>query len=618
MIFGMLRFRGGDCADGMAAMRAASPTTERDAAEWTEGRIGIGGLHTAAPNEEAYGGPPLHFDRDAGLTLAADARIDDRAGLCESLGVPHPERPATSDGDLILRAYARWGRECPDHLCGDFAFAVWDARQHTLFCARDHIGARPFYYALSPARFVFASAMEAVLAAPDVSDEWDESVVATFLTQVNWQTHMRTRTFFKMVRKLPAGHSLTVEAGPSARSTRPERYWRPERTPKARSGGDAGYAEAFLDLYTRAVKDRLRGGPVGVHLSGGLDSSSIAVLAARELRRRGLPSPPAFSWLPPLGAAPPHATHAPEYTRIDAVCAREGLLVTHCQTHGPHDVVAWFRRSCPAFPRSGLIEQAVQQQATKLGVRVLLSGLGGDEGISFNGRGYEAHLLLCGRWGKLWAECRTHEENPIRFQARLAASLVHPLLPGRVARWRQGRPRHRGGRWLIHPTFARQVRPLPDRTKRKIGVRRTQLQELHNGHLSAQMEYDYTGARHNIEYRYPLLDRRLLEFALSLPAEQFRRGRWNRWLMRSALRSVLPPEVCWRRDKADPARLEPAQEALVGAFPALRQEIAVRAKTMARARYVDIPRLLDRLDADRFRARPRPGPITKALAILDF
>lgn len=617
MIFGMLLFQSGDCADGMAAMRAASPTTERDAAEWTEGRIGIGGLHTAAPNEEAYGGPPLHFDRDAGLTLAADARIDDREGLCERLRIPHPERPATSDGDLILRAYARWGRECPDHLCGDFAFAVWDARQHTLFCARDHIGARPFYYALSPARFVFASAMEAVLAAPDVSEEWDESVVATFLTQLDWQTHMRTRTFFKMVRKLPAGHSFTVEAGPSARSTRPERYWRPERTPEARPGGDDDYAEAFLDLYAHAVKDRLRGGPVGVHLSGGLDSSSIAVLAARELRRRGLPSPPAFSWLPPLGAAPPHATHAPEYARIDAVCAREGLRVTHCQTHGPHDVVAQFRRSDPAFPHCNPIEQAVQQQATKLGVRVLLSGLGGDEGISFNGRGYDAHLLLCGRWGKLAAECRTHEENPIRFLARIAASLVHPSLPGRVARWRQGRPRPRGGRWLIHPTFARQVRPLPQRIDRHIGVRRTQLQALHNGHLSAKMENHYAAAaRHTIEYRYPLLDRRILEFTLGLPAEQFRRGRWNRWLMRFALRSVLPPEVCWRRDKKDPARSEPAREAFTGAFPALRQEILVRAETMARARYVDIPRLLDRLDADRFRARPRPAPITKALAIL--
>ena len=231
-IFGILRFQAEDGADWMASMRAASPATECQTAEWMEGGIGLGGRHTAAPIEEAYGGPPLHFDRDAGLALAADARIDDREGLCESLGIPHPERPVTSDGDLILRAYVRWGRECPNHLLGDYAFVVWDQRKRSLFCARDHIGARPFYYALSSKRFVFASTVEAVLAAPDVSDELDESVVAAFLTQIGWQAHMTARTFFKMVRKLPPGHTLTVAAVPDARApARPERYWRPERIP---------------------------------------------------------------------------------------------------------------------------------------------------------------------------------------------------------------------------------------------------------------------------------------------------------------------------------------------------------------------------------------------------
>ena len=601
-------------------MQAALPTTKCETAEWTEERIGLGGRHTAAPIEEAYGGPPLHFDRDAGLALAADARIDDREGLCESLGIPHSERPATSDGDLILQAYARWGRECPNHLLGDFAFVVWDAGKRTLFCARDHIGARPFYYALSSKHFVFASTMEAVLAAPDVSDELDEPVVATLLTQTGWRTRVGARTFFKAVSKLSAGHALTVEAVPDARApARPERYWHPERTPKARPGRDDDYAEAFLDIYARAVKDRLRGGPVGVHLSGGLDSSSIAVLAARELRRRGLPPPPAFSWLPPLGAVPPNATHAPEYARIDAVCAREGLRVYHCQTSGPNDVVAWHLRTDPAFPHCNIVEQAVQRQAAELGIHVLLSGIGGDEGISFNGRGHYAHLLLCGRWGKLATECRAREENPFRFLARIVLHLVHPRLPGRVARWweRSGSLRRGGGRWLIHPTFAQRVRPVPWRMPRETSVRRTQLQLLQHGGLSAQLEC-FTSARHAIEYRYPLLDRRLLEFALGLPAEQFRRGRESRWLMRHALRSVLPPEVCWRRGKEDPARCEPQTEAFIEAFPALRQEVAVRAETMARARYVDIPRLLDRLDADRFRARPRPGPITKALELLDF
>ena len=612
-ICGALLHGGKGAPDGMAAMRAALPTTEGNPVQWTEGQVHLGGRRAAASTEEAYGGPPLCFDRDASLVLTADARIDDRDGLCEALGIPHSERTAASDGDLILAAYARWGRECPNHLLGDYAFAVWDTRKRTLFCARDHIGARPFYYALSPHGFIFASTVEAVLAAPAVSDELDENVVATYLSRLFLNS--TTRTFYKMVRRLPPGHALTVAAVPDAHSpARLERYWRPERTPKARPGGDDEYAAEFLDLYSCAVKDRLRGGPVGVHLSGGLDSSSTAVLTARELRRRGLPPPPAFSWLPPLGAAPPKATHAPEYALIDTVCTREGLRVHHCQTLCPDDWLAWFRQDGTYLHNSPL-ETAVQHRATQLGVRVLLTGLGGDEGVSFCGTGYYAHLLLCGRWGKLAAACRAREGNRIRFLAAIVLHLMHPRLPGNLAEYqRSGIP----GGWLISPTFARRARPLPQRTCRDTSVRRVQLRFLQDGGLSHRLDaYAADGFRQGTEYRHPLLDRRLLEFALSLPPEQFRRGRVNRWLMRYALRSVLPAEICWRQNKSDPARSEPMMASFVRAAPVLRREIAT-ASPLTRARYVDVPRLLDRLEKSRFRKRSLSARIFRALTLLDF
>ncbi len=85
------------------------------------------------------------------------------------------ERTGLTDGDLILRACTRWGRDCPNHLFGDYAFAVWDARNRLLFCARDPVGVRPFYYARTPDRFIFASTVEAALAGPGVSCELDEA-----------------------------------------------------------------------------------------------------------------------------------------------------------------------------------------------------------------------------------------------------------------------------------------------------------------------------------------------------------------------------------------------------------------------------------------------------------
>ena len=594
-IFGILQYPCRDGADGTINIRQA-PADRRGAGADSE----------------------PHTDRDAGCALVGDVRLDDRDALRSALGVSGPTGAALSDRALILQAWMRWGRECPNHLLGDYAFAVWDGRTRRLFCARDHIGCRPFYYALTSDRFIFASTVEAVLAAPGVSDALDERMVASYLSQI--VVCDDAHTFFRAVRKLPPGHFLTVDTTMSP-PVHMERYWHPERVPRVRRASDDEYAEEFLNLYGRAVKDRLRGGSVGVHLSGGLDSSSIAVLAARELRRQGRPPPPAFSWLPPRGDEPPMVAHAPEYALIDRTAAREGIQVYHCQTLRPDDVVSYFRKDC-AYPRTDLIEDTkVLHRAANLGIRVLLSGLGGDEGVSFNGRGYYASLLLSGRWRRLAAEYSARGENPLRAVARTALHIAHPCLFDRLVRWKSGRrPRRSGRRWFIAPSFAQRVRPFPDGLLvRNISVRRAQLRLLSNGTLSRYMErYAGSGALHGIEYRYPLLDRRLLEFALGVPPEQFRRGQWDRWLMRYALRSVLPSAVCWKRDKTDPARSEPMKETFARAIPPLRQEIIARAETMSRACYVDVPRLLNRLDADHLRARPRLGPTGKAMAFLDF
>ena len=591
-IFGILRYRRRDGADGTIDMRQA-PADRRGAGTGSE----------------------PHTDRDAGCTLVGDVRLDDRDALRGVLGV---SGPALSDRALILRAWMRWGRECPNHLLGDYAFAVWDARTRSLFCARDHIGCRPFYYALTSEHFIFASTIADVLAAPGVSDALDERMVASHLSQI--VVTENARTFFRAVRKLPPGHSLTVDTTASS-PVRLERYWYPERVPRARPAGDDEYAAEFLDLYGRAVKDRLHGGPVGVHLSGGLDSSSIAVLAARELRRQGAPPPLAFSALPPRGDGSFSAAHAPEYARVDQVAAREGLPVYHCQPRCPDDVVSNFRQDCAHSSWIGFVEEGIQRQAANLGLHVLLSGLGGDEGVSFNGRGYYASLLLCGRWWRFATQCSVRGADPIRSGVSIALHIAHPGLSDRLSRWRSGRKSpHPEGRMFIHPDFARRVRPLPNGLReRNIGVRRTQLRALRNGSLSHYMErFARSGARHDIEYRYPLLDRRLLEFALGLPPEQFRRDRWGRWLMRYALRSVLPSAVCWGDDYGIYAVFEPMRKTFARAIPALRQEVATRAETMSRARYVDVPRLLDHLDENRFRANPRMVVLTRALAFLDF
>ena len=616
----MLEGRPGATPD-LGAMLDALADYGPGRAEWCDGPVGLGQRCRwdagagAPPGERAPAEPAvrLHRCREAGLALAADARLDDRETLRAALGC---REAGASDGELILRAYRRWGRGCPNRLLGDYAFALWDARRRTLFCARDHIGARPFYYARTGRRFVFASAVPAVLAAPGVPGQLDEDLVAAYLTRIALNT--TTRTFFAAVRKLPPGHALTVTGDGRLRI---ERYWRPEDAPRARPASGDARAQECLDLCAKAVRDRLRGpGPVGTHLSGGLDSSGVAVLAARELRRQRRAAPLAFTWLPALGGGRPRPEHAPEYALVDAVCRQEGLRTLHCAS-GPDDVLAVLRRdgALPGIAQSHLNEEAVQRRAEALGVRVLLSGWGGDQGVSFSGfPGYAGQLLLTGRWLRLIAHLRSREGRPLRRLVHVALELAHPDLPRDVRRWLRGKEPDRR-RWLVAPAFRRRAKRIGSGTLRAVGTRRMQLWRLRAGHLSRRMEgWAASGACRGIEYRYPLLDRRVLEFALGLPPEQFRQGKLGRWVMRRAFDSVLPPEVCWHTGKHDPARVESLDDAFAETLPMVRRELVACAAPPLRSRYIDMPRLLESLDADRYRAARRFSPILNALAFLDF
>ena len=145
------------------AMLAAMTHHGADVASWTDAGVGLGRRCAAGDGAGARDAPAPGPDVP-GTVVVADARLDDRDTLCGALGLPPAARAAHDDRALIAKAYRRWGADCPRHLLGDYAFAVWDAAKRTLFCARDHAGVRPFYYAETRRGFVFASAIEAVLA----------------------------------------------------------------------------------------------------------------------------------------------------------------------------------------------------------------------------------------------------------------------------------------------------------------------------------------------------------------------------------------------------------------------------------------------------------------------
>lgn len=612
MICGIHRRTPGSFA-GLDALLAALPAAEAAVgAAWTDGATGLG--WRGDPNLRADQPERLpRVEPGPRLAVTASVRLDDRAGLCDALGVPRGQRADLADSALLLRAYERWGRECPNHLLGDYAFAVWDARRRILFLARDPVGTRPLFYSLTADRIVFASDVGAALAAPGVSDALDEAAVATLLGRP-WQS-LEDHTCVRAVRRLRPGHSLTV-AGDSARF---DRWWRPECAPATPAAGDDATADAFRELYVRAVEDRIRGvRRVGVHLSGGLDSSSVAALAARARRRAGHAPPPAFAWQPPPGSGRAGAGEATEHEPIEAMRRMYNLDVHYCPPTAA-DVMDYLRRDGTRYLNVHPNEEPVQRAAAEHRVGVLLSGWGGDEGASFNGRGYEAGLLRDGRVVTLLRFMRRRSRRPLTATLRRAAlPLVWPAAERALRELRDGRwPWRR--RTLMHAAFARRARPLPPPRLPRGGVRRFQLHLLQLGQLAERMDgWATSGARYGIEYAYPLLDRRLLEFALGLPPEYYRRGAVNRWLMRQALAPLLPVEVCRHVPKTDPVRYGAFQDALEETLPAARRILATRPAPPARGAYVDIPSLTANLDPERLHRKATPGEIINALRFLDF
>jgi asparagine synthase (glutamine-hydrolysing) len=199
------------------------------------------------------------FTLDGNVWLIADARIDGDRQF--------------PDEDAILRAYEKFGDDCVEHLIGDFAFVIWDKRSRRLFCARDHFGVKPFFYARAGNSFIFANGLNVLRRDPRVSDELNETAVGDYLA-FGLNQDLSTTTF-RGIQRLPPGHTLSLANG--AITTRC--YWMPAVTDEIRFRDPQGYVDRFNELFTVAIKDRLRTNRVSVSMSGGLDSTSMAVIA---------------------------------------------------------------------------------------------------------------------------------------------------------------------------------------------------------------------------------------------------------------------------------------------------------------------------------------------------
>jgi asparagine synthase (glutamine-hydrolysing) len=501
---------------------------------WSEGSVGLGHAMLCTTRESRSEYQPA--DLDARYWITADVRLDGRAELLAALHDAGREVRATvSDSELILHAYASWGSICIKHLRGDFSFAVWDAQNKQLFCARDHFGIKPFYYARRGNVFVFSNTLNCVRLYPDVSAELNEAAIGDFLLfGLNYDN---ATTTFRDIQRLPPAHWLTISSG----GLQLKRYWAPPTDGRIRYERPEEYIEHFQDLLRGAVADRLRTERVGILLSGGLDSSSVAAVAkavtgksAENTEILGYTS--VYESLIPdrdgdFARQTGEFLHIPiKFMAMDKVRLFEGCENPELSWPEPLDdpLFANFFDSCRIISTD---------------CRVLLSGEGADNLMDFQMWPYASDLRQRGEWRQLFTEMGNYlwmRPFPWRgIRARLLGLVGKepdaPVFPEWLAAdfGKRNKLRERWADWGEHPKLKREHPILPEAHASLSLPQWTNMFELENAGV----------AQEPLEVRYPFLDLRIVNYLLALPPFPWF---FQKMLLREATAGQLPETVRMR------------------------------------------------------------------------
>jgi asparagine synthase (glutamine-hydrolysing) len=481
--------------------------------------------------------------------FVADLRIDNHDDLVHELGLGK----TASDDDLLAHAWTRWGFGIVDHLIGGFALACWDAQRQTLFLARDHAGERPLHFTrtLGPdGAFAFASLPTGLCALPSIGRRIDVGRMAHFLAALPSQN---TETFFLGVERLPPAHWLKL----SPEGIEIRRYWHPIDARPIRYRRDADYIDDFRERFDRAVEARLSGSEgIASQLSGGLDSSSVTVTAARLMAAEGrrLTS---FTAVPVQGydgsalpgrfgdEGPLAAEVAALYPNIDHV--RVNANSRELLSSSARDAQLTGQ---PTFnPTNLLWVHAILDGLRRRGLDVLLQGTGGNATISFGGLIGLSELFRRGQWVRL-------------------VRLTHELRAGGYTSWRGAASWATG--WIVPPWMRRLYHPemrgfsfsfsaVHPQLAAEYRLEEKALAEFYGMESSAasvrRSFYEYfdpgvnngaAAAGWQIEQRDPTLDKRIFEFCFGIPIEQYLAGGQSRSIIRRAMQGRLPESTLRR------------------------------------------------------------------------
>jgi asparagine synthase (glutamine-hydrolysing) len=512
---------------------------ENDSADAQGFRVGLAHCRLSILDLSNAGHQPM-IDGDGRAVIVHNGEIYNHEELRIQLEAKGHVFRSRTDTEVLLAAYLEWGLSCVEHFNGMFAFAIWDREKKKLFCARDRLGIKPFYYHYDGKQLIFSSEIKAILACTGDHPKQNDQVTLDFL-KTGLLDHT-DETFFQGITRLPAGEYLILDDN----GLRLQRYWDFEISDSlARSGVSEEDKTRFRNLLTSAVALRLRGDVrVGSCLSGGIDSASIVclidALIAPELKKNIGDCQKAFSAIfrfPGLDERP-YISEVIKSTGAQPAFVEptaEGFMEEL-------DQLLWHQEE-PFANSSVYAQRCVFRKASESGIKVMLDGQGADEQLC-GYRKFSYFFLL--ELGKRRQYLRLIQEGLLflkNFRYYRDMDLKHGL------------------RYFGHLGQSRSLREVtraPEKDGGKSGpmigysgslAQRIKL-DLTRYSLPVLLRYeDKNSMAFSIESRVPYLDFRFVEFVAGLPFGMKLRHGWSKYILRMAMNGIIPDVVRLRKDK---------------------------------------------------------------------
>jgi asparagine synthase (glutamine-hydrolysing) len=444
---------------------------------------------------------------------------------------------SSTDTEVILAAFAKWGPACCTRFNGMWAFAIHDALEQTIFFARDRFGVKPLYYIETAEVFAFGSEIKQLLPLLPRTSANRDTVVEWLLTSFEGHT---AKTFFAGVNAFPQGHHATYDLRNHHFTI--SRYYELRLDPAVATLSEEDATERFHSLFEDSVRIRLRSDVrVGTCLSGGLDSSATSAVGSRLYHAQANER---FLGIHAKSTEPKRDES--EYARTAAKASGIDLQVVTPKTSdffaNMDELIV--TQEEPFGSPSMFMGWHVFQKAKEVGCKVMLNGQGGDEVLL----GYERYFASFLRSMPL-----TRFAREAVLQARHSRLSLKDVL---MYNFYFTNPSLRIGRLKKRSFLLPSLKDGHDfaAIRRSIESFRNpeslQIYEISAVQLPHLLRYeDRNSMRHSIETRLPFLDYRLVEFAISLPLPAKICNGWTKYVLRRAMRQELPPEIVWRRDK---------------------------------------------------------------------